>query len=77
MRAEEEPGCRAESSQPATWGWSWPSACWPACATRTAEQGGAVLDRGGQLVAAMRMDGAQICAVPLAIDKAFTAVAVH
>jgi uncharacterized protein GlcG (DUF336 family) len=37
----------------------------------------AVLDRGGQLVAAMRMDGAQICAVPLAIDKAFTAVAVH
>jgi uncharacterized protein GlcG (DUF336 family) len=39
--------------------------------------GAAVLDRGGQLVAAMRMDGAQICAVPLAIDKAFTAVAVH
>lgn len=37
--------------------------------------GGAVVDRGAQLVAAMRMDGAQICAVPLAIDKAFTAVA--
>jgi uncharacterized protein GlcG (DUF336 family) len=35
-----------------------------------------VVDRGAQLVAAMRMDGAQICAVPLAIDKAFTAVAV-
>jgi uncharacterized protein GlcG (DUF336 family) len=38
--------------------------------------GGVVVDRGAQLVAAMRMDGAQICAVPLAIDKAFTAVAV-
>jgi uncharacterized protein GlcG (DUF336 family) len=36
----------------------------------------AVVDRGGQLVALMRMDGAQICAAPLAIDKAYTAVAV-
>ncbi len=35
----------------------------------------AVVDCGGQLVAAIRMDGAQICAMPLAIDKAFTAVA--
>jgi uncharacterized protein GlcG (DUF336 family) len=35
----------------------------------------AVVDCGGQLVAAIRMDGAQICAMPLAIDKAYTAVA--
>lgn len=35
----------------------------------------AVLDSGGQLVAALRMDGAQLCAMPLAIDKAYTAVA--
>ena len=37
--------------------------------------GAAVVDVGGQLVAATRMDGAQIIALPLAIDKAFTAVA--
>jgi glc operon protein GlcG len=36
----------------------------------------AVVDRGGLIVAAARMDGAQICAMPLATDKAFTAVAV-
>ena len=35
----------------------------------------AVVDCGGQLVAAIRMDGAQICAMPLAVDKAYTAVA--
>lgn len=35
----------------------------------------AVVDCGGQLGAAFRMDGAQICAMPLAIDKAYTAVA--
>jgi uncharacterized protein GlcG (DUF336 family) len=34
-----------------------------------------VVDRGGQVVAAIRMDGAQICAVPLAIGKAYAAVA--
>jgi uncharacterized protein GlcG (DUF336 family) len=44
-------------------------------ARRGLSLGAAVVDRGGQLVAAMRMDGAQICAVPLAIDKAYTAVA--
>lgn len=38
--------------------------------------GMAVVDLGGQLVAAARMDGAQLIAVPLAVDKAFTAVAV-
>ena len=37
--------------------------------------GAAVVDRGGNIVAALRMDGAQIVAVPLAIDKAYTAVA--
>jgi uncharacterized protein GlcG (DUF336 family) len=37
----------------------------------------AVVDRGGNLVLAERMDGAQIVAVPLAIDKAWTAVACH
>lgn len=35
----------------------------------------AVVDRGGQLVAAGRMDGAAICAMPLARDKAYTAAA--
>src|SRR5665213_1876082 len=35
----------------------------------------AVVDSSGQLVASLRMDGAQLCAMPLAIDKAFTAVA--
>jgi uncharacterized protein GlcG (DUF336 family) len=37
--------------------------------------GAAVVDRGGNVVAVVRMDGAQIIAVPLAIDKAYTAVA--
>lgn len=35
----------------------------------------AVVDSGGQIVASLRMDGAQLCAMPLAIDKAYTAVA--
>jgi glc operon protein GlcG len=35
----------------------------------------AVVDRGGQIVAVARMDGTPICGVPLAIDKAFSAVA--
>jgi glc operon protein GlcG len=35
----------------------------------------AVVDSGGQLVEAVRMDGAQLCAMPLAMDKAYTAVA--
>lgn len=35
----------------------------------------AVVDGGGNLVALERMDGAQLVAVPLAIDKAWTAVA--
>ncbi len=37
--------------------------------------GAAVVDRAGNLVAALRMDGAQIIAVSLAVDKAYTAVA--
>jgi len=35
----------------------------------------AVVDRGGNLVAALRMDGAQLGANSLALDKAYTAVA--
>lgn len=35
----------------------------------------AVVDRGGQLVALDRMDGTAICGAPIAIDKAFSAVA--
>jgi uncharacterized protein GlcG (DUF336 family) len=34
----------------------------------------AVVDRGGNLVAAARMDGAQLGALSLGLDKAFTAV---
>lgn len=34
----------------------------------------AVVDGGGNVVAVERMDGAQLVAVPLAIDKAWTAV---
>lgn len=34
----------------------------------------AVVDRGGNLVASMRMDNAQLGAMSLALDKAFTAV---
>ena len=37
----------------------------------------AVVDRGGNLVAAARMDGSPVCAMPLAIDKAYTAAAVE
>ncbi len=36
--------------------------------------GAAVVDVGGNLVAALRMDGAQLPALNLAIDKAYTAV---
>ena len=42
---------------------------------REAAMGAAVVDAGGNLVAALRMDGAQLVALPLASDKAFTAVA--
>ena len=42
---------------------------------RGAAMGAAVVDAGGNLVAAIRMDGAQLVALPLATDKAFTAVA--
>jgi len=35
----------------------------------------AVVDTGGNVVAAARMDGAQLVALPLATDKAYTAVA--
>lgn len=34
----------------------------------------AVVDRGGHLVAARRMDDAQLGAMPLALDKAYTAI---
>ncbi|MGY1695531.1 MULTISPECIES: GlcG/HbpS family heme-binding protein [unclassified Geodermatophilus] len=42
---------------------------------RGAAMGAAVVDAGGNLVAAIRMDGAQLVALPLATDKAYTAVA--
>jgi uncharacterized protein GlcG (DUF336 family) len=42
---------------------------------RGVAMGAAVVDAGGNLVAALRMDGAQLVALPLAIDKAWTAVA--
>ncbi len=42
---------------------------------RGAAMGAAVVDAGGTLVAAIRMDGAQLVALPLATDKAYTAVA--
>jgi uncharacterized protein GlcG (DUF336 family) len=42
---------------------------------RGVAMGAAVVDPGGALVAAQRMDGAQLVAVDLATDKAFTAVA--
>lgn len=35
----------------------------------------AVVDRGGQIVAVSRMDGTALCGVPIAIDKAYSAVA--
>lgn len=37
--------------------------------------GAVVVDLGGNTVASLRMDGAQLCALPLAQDKAWTAVA--
>ncbi len=42
---------------------------------RGAAMGAAVVDAGGNLVATIRMDGAQLVALPLATDKAYTAVA--
>lgn len=44
------------------------------CETRGLSLAAAVVDRGGNLVAAARMDGAQLAALSLATDKAFTAV---
>lgn len=41
---------------------------------RGVAMGAAVVDLGGRLVAALRMDGAQLPALDLAIDKAYTAV---
>ena len=41
---------------------------------RGVAMGAAVVDLGGQVVAALRMDGAQLPALNLAIDKAYTAV---
>ena len=45
------------------------------CTRRSLSLAVAVVDRGGHLIACTRRDGAQIGAVPLAVDKAFTAVA--
>jgi uncharacterized protein GlcG (DUF336 family) len=42
--------------------------------SRGVAMGAAVVDLGGRLVAALRMDGAQLPALDLAIDKAYTAV---
>ncbi len=42
---------------------------------RQVSMGLAVLDTGGRVVATARMDGAQLIAVELATDKAYTAVA--
>ncbi len=44
------------------------------CRARGLQLAAAVVDRGGNLVAAGRMDGAQLGALSLATDKAFTAV---
>jgi uncharacterized protein GlcG (DUF336 family) len=41
---------------------------------RSVAMGAAVVDLGGRLVAGLRMDGAQLPALDLAIDKAYTAV---
>jgi uncharacterized protein GlcG (DUF336 family) len=41
---------------------------------RSVAMGAAVVDLGGRVVAALRMDGAQLPALDLAIDKAYTAV---
>jgi uncharacterized protein GlcG (DUF336 family) len=43
-------------------------------ARRGVAMGAAVVDLGGRLVAGLRMDGAQLPALDLAIDKAYTAV---
>jgi uncharacterized protein GlcG (DUF336 family) len=44
-------------------------------ATRGVAMGAAVVDVGGNVVASCRMDGAQLVALPLAVDKAWTAAA--
>ena len=44
------------------------------CLRRGLRLAAAVVDRGGNLVAAARMDGAQLAALSLATDKAYTAV---
>ncbi len=44
------------------------------CARRGLRLAAAVVDRGGNVVTAFRMDGAQLGALSLATDKAFTAV---
>lgn len=44
------------------------------CVRRGLRLGVAVVDTGGNLVAAARMDGAQLGALGIATDKAFTAV---
>ena len=41
---------------------------------RSVAMGAAVVDLGGSVVAALRMDGAQLPALDLATDKAYTAV---
>jgi uncharacterized protein GlcG (DUF336 family) len=43
-------------------------------ARRRVAMGAGVVDLGGRTVAALRMDGAQVPALDLALDKAFTAV---
>lgn len=44
-------------------------------ARREVSMGLAVVDTGGCVIASARMDGAQLVAVDLAVDKAYTAVA--
>ncbi|WP_353987376.1 GlcG/HbpS family heme-binding protein [Ruicaihuangia caeni] len=45
------------------------------CSTRGIALAAAVVDRGGNLVSSARMDGAQLGALSIATDKAFTAAA--
>ncbi|MCY7288566.1 MAG: heme-binding protein [Cryobacterium sp.] len=44
-------------------------------ATLSIRVSAAVVDRGGNLVAVERMDGTPLCGTPIAIDKAYSAVA--
>jgi glc operon protein GlcG len=46
-----------------------------AAQSRNISVGAVVVDPGGNLIAAIRMDGAQLGAIGLATDKAFTSVA--